>query len=353
MIEVSKRLGLGLFLIALASGILLATDHDRRREPGATAFRVALLQHASTAVLDDGTAGMIDGLATHGFREGDKLDLKRFNAQGDINTSNTIAREIVNGPYDLVLTISTPSLQAVANANKDRRLPHVFGLVADPFSAGVGLDRAKPAQHPAHLVGQGIFLPVEDSFRLARQALPGLKNVGVVWNPSESNSLAFTVKAREACQAMGINLLEATTDGSAGVLEAANAVIGRGAQVIWVGGDVSVMVAIDALIGVARKAGIPVIAIIPGKPDRGTLFDVGVDYYQCGKLAGALAAEVLNGADPASIPIRDVLDLVPKRLVVNRLALDGLKENWKLPDDVIRRADVVVDDKGVHEKKGR
>ena len=50
-----------------------------------------------------------------------------------------------------------------------------------------------------------------------------------------------------------------------------------------------------------------------------------------------LAAAILNGTDPATVPIRDVLQLVPRRLVVNRLALAGLSDNWHIPDDVLPR----------------
>jgi putative ABC transport system substrate-binding protein len=103
----------------------------------------------------------------------------------------------------------------------------------------------------------------------------------------------------------------------------------------------------DSLIAAARKAGVPVFSITPAKPDRGTLFDLGINFHEAGKLTGALAADILNGADPATIPIRDVLDLVPRRLVVNRQALGYLKERWQLPDEVSRRADVMVDEKGV------
>ena len=314
-------------------------------------WRIALLQHNSVPPLDDGAEGAVAGLAEHGFREGDNLEITRYNAHGDFGTSNTIAREILNRPFDLVLTMSTPSLQAVAGANKDRQMPHVFGLVADPFSAGVGLDRAHPAKHPPYMVGQAILFPVEESFRLAKEMNPALNTIGVVWNPGESNSQIFTANARVAAKALNLNLLEATVDSSAGVQEATQSLIGRGVQTIWVGGDTSVTSAIDSVIAAARKAGIPVFSINPGKPDRGTLFDAGANFYDTGKLAGALAADVLKGADPASIPIRDVFEVVGRRLIVNRKALAGLKEPWRMPDDVVRRADVVVDDNGIHEQK--
>jgi putative ABC transport system substrate-binding protein len=352
MTSLIKRLSLGIGLLLLASAILLATDRNRRSGSAANVWRVAFMQHASTVTLDEGAAGVIAGLAEHGYREGENLQLTRFNPQADFGTSSIIAREIVNGSFDLVITISTPSLQAVANANRDGHLFHVFGIVADPFSA-LALDRSRPAEHPRNMVGQGISLPVEKSFRLARQMHPALRKVGVVWNPSETNSLFFTTKARALCPTMGIALLEASTDSSAGVLDAAQSLIARGIQAIWVGGDASVALAIDSVIAVARKAGIPVFSITPGKPDRGTLFDIGVNYHECGKLTGALAADILNGADPASIPIRDVIDLAPSRLVVNRQALNGLKETWKLPADVVQRADIVVDEQGVHAKAGR
>lgn len=347
MLFLAKRLSLGLLLIALASGILLATDRDRPRGDGPRVWRVALVQHASIPVLDDGVAGALEGLAAAGYRDGDKLALSHYNPQGDIGTANTIAGEVVNGPFDLVITISTVSLQTVANANKSPRMKHVFGLVADPFSAGVGLDRDQPLQHPPYLVGQGVFLPVADSFRLARQLFPGLKAVGVVWNPSESNSRAFTEKARSACKELGIDLLEANADNSAGVQEAVQALLGRGAQALWIGGDVTVLAALDGVIAAARKAGVPVFSITPGPPARGTLFDLGIDFRAAGRLTGTLAATILNGADPATIPIQDVLDLVPRRLIVNRQALRYVKDRWQLPEDVLRRADVVVDEQGV------
>src|SRR5207302_3611286 len=127
-----------------------------------------------------------------------------------------IAREITDGHFDLVMTSSTSSLQAVANANKGGRTIHVFGIVADPFVAGVGLDRDKPLEHPRHLVGYGILLPVEEVFSLARKMYPGLKRVGVAWNPAEANSRRFTTMAREACAKARIDLLEAQVDSPSG-----------------------------------------------------------------------------------------------------------------------------------------
>jgi putative ABC transport system substrate-binding protein len=344
---VAKHLALGFVLIVLASTVLLLSDLGRRTAGARSMPHIALLQHASTLLLDEGTRGAIDALADSGFVEGKSVAIDRFNAHGDISVGNSIAKQMVSARYDLLLTMSTLSLQAVANANRGSSTVQVFGLVADPVVAGVGVKRNNPLDHPRNLVGIGSFLPVQDAFGVAREMFPQLKKVGVAWNPAEANSRAFVEKARETCKQLGIELLEANVENSNAVLEAEDSLVARGAEVLWIGGDVTVSVAADSVIAVGRRAGIPVFSITPGKADRGTLFDYGADFYQIGRQTGDLAARILRGADPALIPIRNE---VPINFVVNTTATKGLRQPWSVPDDVLRRATVVVDASGIHKR---
>ncbi len=344
---VIKRLSLGIFLIALTSSILLVGDWHRRKPTAGRIPQIAVLIYASQPVLLDGAQGMIEGLAANGFIDKQSIALTQYNAEGDLATVNSIAKQITDSRFDLALTMGTPAMQAVANANKDGKVTHIFGLVADPFSAGVGLKREDPLAHPKHLVGIGTLLPVANSFQLAKEFFPDLKSVGVVWNPGESNSRVFTEQARKVAQQLGIELLEATADNSSAVVEAANSSISRGAQALWIGGDNTVLSALQPVIATAKKAHLPVFTITPGNPQRGTLFDQGADFREVGKQTGELAAQILRGADSASIPIRNV---VPEKLVINKLALSGLADPWRLPEEATARADIFVDEAGVHEK---
>ncbi len=282
---------------------------------------------------------MLAGLASLDYHDGGSIRLRRFNAEGDAATSNTIARALVGGEFDLVITLSTPSLQAVAGANRDQKVRHVFGMVSDPVAAGVGIDRNDPLKHPPSMVGLGTMQPVADAFRMARRLAPGLRKVGVAWNPSEANSEACTKIARTICRELGIELLEANVDSSAGVREAVASVIGRGAEAVWVGGDVTVLGALDGVVGPARSQQVPVFSNIPGSAARGTLFDLGADYYQVGGKVGQLAGQVLRGEDPAKMPI---LYEVPPEFWINEVALGLLKSGWSFPDDIRAKADVIV-----------
>ena len=352
-----KRLALGLLLIAAASAILLFADRNERGpalRPGLNKVqRIAILQHTNTPVLDEGIRGLLDGLASRGFRDGDRLTIEEFNAQGDLPTGVAIARQLTTGEYDLVITSSTPSMQAVANNNRDGKTRHLFSLVADPFASGVGLDRANPKKHPPYMVGQGVFPPVEKAFAIARRMFPGLQRIGVPWNPSETNSLIFVERGRKVAREMGLTLLEANADNTSAVGDAVSSVIARDAQAIWVGGDNTVNAALDQVIAVAKRAGLPVFTILPGVPDRGTLFDAGPDFYQVGRQSGLLAADILEGANIASIPVRDVLDITPAFLSINTTVLKGLKQPWRVPPDLLSEATVIVDESGVHKKSAQ
>ena len=97
----------------------------------------------------------------------------------------------------------------MATANKRGRLLHVFAAVADPFSAGVGLDRSNPLTHPRHLLGYGSLSPVDATFRILLTINPNVRRVGVAHNPAESNSRRFMDLARAAAAPRNLELLEA------------------------------------------------------------------------------------------------------------------------------------------------
>ena len=46
-----------------------------------------------------------------------------------------------------------------------------------------------------------------------------------------------------------------------------------------------------------------------------------------------------------TIPIRDV---VPEQVMVNLRALPSLKDRWVVPNALLARADIVIDDRGTH-----
>jgi ABC-type uncharacterized transport system substrate-binding protein len=348
MRNLGKRLGLGLALIAAASAFLLLSDWKQRRAPASALPRVAVMQYSSVEILDEGIRGMLDQLRDDGYVQDRNIRFERFNAENDMPTANAIARELTSGRYGYVFTVSTNCLQAVANFNREGRVKHVFGVVADPVAAKVGIDPNNPLHHPRNMAGIGSLMPVGELIETARTLNPRLRKLGLPWNQSQANSERYAGIAREACRRLGIELIEGSVDNTAAVGEVTSSLAMRGADAILVVGDLTVGLGIDALIASARNAKIPVLATMPATVEKGVLFAEGADYYQIGQQVGQLATRVLRGEDMDRMPI---LYLMPKQYAVNLTALAGLKDTWRIPPELVATARTVIDASGTHRKE--
>ena len=352
---VLKKIALGLSLIAASAAILLYSDLGSRaggaggKANSGRQQRVAIVQQTSTPPLDDGLTGALAALKERGYVDGGRMAVQRYNAQGDIATANAIAKEVTSGDFDLVVSASTISLQTIANANRFATPPrrHVFGIVTDPYSVGVGVDPQNHAIHPPYMTGVGSMPPIEDTFKLALQMNPGLKRIGLVWDPAEANSVVATKLGRSVCATLGLTLVEANAENSTMVGQATSSLLARGIDAIWVSPDLTTQNGIHVILRQAKVAKIPVFTSLPSGTTIGSLFDLGADYEAIGHVEGELAADVLDGRDPAKIPVENVM---PIALHVDRTVLKGLRDRWALPDAVVQRADVVVDETGRHVK---
>ena len=212
-------------------------------------------------------------------------------------------------------------MQTVAAANRETKVPHVFGAVTDPYHAGVGITGPGPDEHPSYLAGVGTFQPVASAIRIAHEMNPRLQRLGVVWNPAEDNSSACVEIARATCVELGIVLVEANAGNTSEVAEAVRSLLARNVEALWIGGDTVAMAAINTILGTAREGGVPVFSNDPTDAARGALFGLGASYSTVGFTVGDMGGRILRGASPASF---GVSNLVPEVLALNEPVATGL-----------------------------
>jgi len=336
MFEAARRLWLGIVLILAASGFLLLSD--TRQRAGAVP-RAAILQFSSLGVLDDGARGLLDYLKEHGYDGQHKVLIDRFNAENDVATSSAMAKEITSGKYEFAISISTNCLQAVANANREGRAKHLFGIVTDPVAAKVGINPNDPSDKPKHMTGIGTLMPIGELMDMAHGMNPRVRRFGIPWNPSQANSLRYMQMARQTARDQNYEVLEGSVDNSGAVGEVTDSLVARGADVIIIIGDVTVGLAVDAVIGAARKGRVPVISALPTDVKRGALFAGGADFYSVGRQMGEMAMRLFEGTDPAKMPINYSL---PKVYGVNLTVPPTLRERWMIPADLIKKSVTVI-----------
>jgi ABC-type uncharacterized transport system substrate-binding protein len=327
--KLAKVIRAVLALLVCCIVLLLFDLNNRKAKTPDESVRIAIFKICSRMSLDETERGVLNSLTERGYVQGKNCIIQRFNPEGDIGVANLIANNIVNGRFDYVVTISTPALQIMANANKKGKVTNIFCAVTDPFVSGVGITGRNPEQHPSHLVGIGTFQPVERAFEIARQMNPNLKKVGTVWCTSETCSEACVRLARKKCRELGIELLEMSVESSTQILESATALTSRGVEALWLGGDNVVETGIDQLINAALKAKIPLFTNSAYNIYGNALFGVGAEYIELGKLAGSMTANLIEGKSTDEIRIENV---VPENLKVNPDALSNLKGTWNIDD---------------------
>jgi putative ABC transport system substrate-binding protein len=321
-----KGLLWGAVLLVLVVGVFFFL-----RKPAAETLKIGIIQIVEHPALDAAREGFIDQFTEHGYVEGEKITYQIQVAQGDMATANTIAQKFKNERLDLILAIATPTAQAVANLIKDK--PILITAVTDPVAAGLVESAERPG---SNVTGTNDLQPLAEQFALAQQLVPGAKRVGIIYNAGEANSVTQVQMAKAIADQLGLEVVEATVDTSAGVLQAAQSFIGR-VDFIYVPTDNTVVSAFSSVVKVAEENGIPV---FPGEENlvpQGALATVGVNYYRLGRQTAEMALRILEeGAKPETMPIESQKET---ELVINADVAQALGIN--IPTAIRAKATIV------------
>jgi len=325
--DVARRLGITLSPTLLSKAVLV-TDSKKKEAPPK---RLVVFIFSDSPLLELSAKGILDELNRSGILKKHNISVDFKNAQNDYSTAQAIVQDIVRQNYDYIITASTMSLQATANGNK--KIPHVFGTVTDPYRMGI----AKSAtDHIPNITGVATFQPVESTIKAMRAIFPKARRIGLVWNPSEANSEACTLKARAAAKKYSFELVEKTVTRTDEVKDAAMAVINEGVDVFFTSGDNTVIVASATVAQVMKEHKVPYFTNDPSDLERGAFFSVGADYFQVGVETAKMAIRVIEGEDPKNIPIREY---VPEAVGVS-LPL-AARYGVKISDEYLKKAIVV------------
>ncbi|HEY4415242.1 MAG TPA: ABC transporter substrate binding protein, partial [Verrucomicrobiae bacterium] len=280
------------------------------RPPPGKKFKIGIAYFGPDPGAESDMQGLFDGLKTLGFEEGKNLEVRKMHAQGEISNIPGVLQTLDNSDVDVIIPMSTPCITAACGMVKQK--PVVFTYCYDPIAAGAG---ESFTNHLPFVTGIGSFPPVADTVELIKQLVPGVHAVGTLYNTSEANSRKVIEVARGLFAQHGIKLEETAIVNSSEVYQAAQALVGRDIQAIWITGDNTALQGFDGIVKNARAAKLPLIINDPEFTARGALACVGLGFYQSGFATAKPLARVLMGENPRDIPIENVST---KTLVLNR-----------------------------------
>ena len=252
-------------------------------------IKIGVSQLVAHAALDASYQGFVDALAEAGYVDGENIIIDYQNAQNDQSNSNTIAAKFVNDNKDLILAISTPSAQAVANATKD--IPILVTAVTDPAASGLVESNEAPG---GNVSGTSDLTPIKQQIELLLQLVPTAKKIAVLYCSSESNSKIQAAVAIEAAEEFGLTAVEATVSNSNEIQQVVQSLVGK-VDAIYAPTDNVIAAGMPNVAMVANSNGLPVICGEENMVNKGGLATFGINYYELGKLTGKQAVKILKG----------------------------------------------------------
>ena len=334
-----RRIGLALFLIASAAAVLLASDLRSRRSAGKAArtterlWNVNLLAYIDVVDVEDAERGIRDGLHEAGLREGENLRITVRNAQGDMATLSALVDAAVTDRADLVMTLSTPTLQAALRRASDR--PIVFTFVADAVAAGAG---ASNEEHLPNVTGVTTVSAYPELVAVALECLPGARRIGTLFVPAEVNSVVNRERLAEEAAKRGIEVVALPINTIGEISDAADALASLPIDAIVQVGSNLTTAGFAAIARSARRERVPLFGALSSDADNGAAVVVARDYYDGGVRAGHLAARVLRGEAPGEIPFEP---LRTSKVLVNPSAARAM--GLAIPKSIVARASRVIE----------
>lgn len=293
-------------------------------------FDIGIIQYTSHPALDASREGFISQLAELGYVDGDNITIDVQNAQADQSNLKTIAQKFVNADVDLILAIATPAAQSVAAETKD--IPILVTAVTDPAASDLCESNEAPG---TNVSGTSDLTPVKEQIALLKQVLPDAQKIGIMYCGGEQNSVIQADMAKEAAAENGLETEDLTVTNTNDVAQVTTSAVGK-YDALYIPTDNILASSMPLVSSITNPAGLPVFVGEQGMVEGGGVASVAIDYTKLGKLTGSMAAEILEGADVSTMPIRYTEN---PELIINETAASEL--GMTIPEDVKATATVV------------
>jgi len=261
-------------------------------------------------------------LAKEGFKAafkeaGINAEFDEKNANGEVTNANLIATNYKADKKDLVFGIATPSAQALVNNISD--IPVLFSAVTDPASAKL---------LNSNVTGTSDKLEnVAAQLDLLLKIKPGVKKIGVLYNPSEQNSVVQVQEIQKISKQKNIEVVLQGINNFGELAQATKNLLGS-TDALYLPTDNLVVSGMNLIASEAVNAKKPVVVSENSSVKEGALFTMGLDYYALGKRTGEMAIEILKGKPVSQIPFETSKQM---KLYVNSKTAQALGLDVKNP----------------------
>ncbi|QPC86916.1 ABC transporter [Mesorhizobium sp. NBSH29] len=290
---------MGLLGTGLKLGVVLAATLIGAASAYAEPVKVGIANFGEHPQLNAAIAGFKKALAENGFEEGKDIVYSESHTNFDASLVPQMIAKLQAENSKLIFTVTTPVSQIAKKALAGSGIPVVFSAVTDPVAANLvpSWDTGDEG-----MTGATDLQDMKAVMEFTKKLFPNAKRFGVAYNPGEANDVALVAKINEAGPDAGFEIVEVGIDNINDIQQRVSLLAGK-VDVIYGPASNLIQPAIAAVAAAARQTKIPVVNADDSAVRSGVVpASFAVNYTQVGLKAGAIAAEILKGKDPKTIP---------------------------------------------------
>ena len=229
------------------------------------------------------------------------------------------ARKLISVGVDVIVTYGAPATLTAMGETSE--IPIVFAGVYDPQALGIMGKNA---------TGVSSKVPVASLVKNLK-SISSFASLGVVFSEAEKDTVLQTNDVKQLEASFGFKSSRFSVKKPDDIAKISNV------DALFLTTGCAAMHCVSNIIGVARKAKIPTGTTIGGGETSGIILTLSANPQEQGKEAAKIAAKVVKGAKPASIPLEP-----PKKidLIVN--LKEATDMGLKIPFDLLTTATRVI-----------
>jgi putative ABC transport system substrate-binding protein len=298
----------------------------------ARVYRVGVVLHGNPyySAID----GLRDGLREVGLEDGKQFVLSVRDTKGDLKSVDALARSLEEEKVDLIYAVTASAALGVKRATKS--VPIVFYVGSDPVALGLVESLRHPGGRLTGLYGQFTDLTPK-RFELLKEMVPGLRRVGVFYNPDNPVARQSVKIARDAARQLKLELVERHVASVEELRAGLRALQPGEVEAIGYVSEAMVTSHAELIIETARAKRLATMFQAREIVAKGGLVSYGVSLKTIGRLSAKFVQRVLLGADPRDLPVEQ-LDRFHFAINLKTAKALGLT----IPQSVLRRADEII-----------
>lgn len=305
---------IGLFLIYSLKGQTNAKDE---------VIDIGIVQYVEHPALNDARLGLIESLDESGI----DYEIHYQNAQGESSNAITISQKFVRDEIDLIYAIGTPAAQAAKQVTSE--IPILFSAVTDPVESGL-VDSWERVG--GNITGTSDRADIKEQLKMFTKLDPSIKDIGILYSTSESNSLIQVEEAQAEAEDLGLSI---KASGVSNINDLNKSMVSLLSKVdaLYIISDNMVASSIEMVSNALIERNMISVSAEESQVAGGILITESHSYYELGKQTGNLALDILlSGQDISELPVY-LAEL--KNLTVNSDTLDKL--------DIDKDIDILID----------